>query len=398
MRTRLTRIVIIFLASAFNYLVYHYFTDEIIYIRDISNLMLFVQYMSKGLELYPDINDYQREILSYSIDDMLLGCRFNNKKCTKDDFEHIFTFTYGNCYKFNSGKNFYGNESVPLKYISSPGKKNGLRLELFIGHSRQDIDILRTTGAHIFIHNSSILPLTDLEGISLAPGFETDVIINQVNFNKQSYPYSNCIENVTSMDSYDSFLFKSTVNFTKKYRQKYCFQLCYQRYLQESCNCFDVALPYFELNATRPCNDFESLMCGYGIYANFTTSSVATECFSECPLECNSISYNLFTSEAIYPSQFYSDFIINNQNNTKIHNKGFTNINKIKQSSLVVNIYYSDLSFTSVNEIPSKPLKQFIADLGGSLGLCMGCSILSLIEIIELFIEFFFIWCYHKQV
>ena len=67
----------------------------------------------------------------------------------------------------------------------------------------------------------------------------------------------------------------------------------------------------------------------------------------------------------------------------------------VQSASLAVRIYFDDLSYTLVSESPKTELVDMIANVGGLLGLFMGMSLLSFVEVIELFCEFGFIfWRY----
>lgn len=67
-----------------------------------------------------------------------------------------------------------------MKRTSVPGRRNGLKLEFYTGKLTLYYDFIRSSGIQIFIHNSSYTPLTDIEGVGLANGVETDIIIKQV--------------------------------------------------------------------------------------------------------------------------------------------------------------------------------------------------------------------------
>lgn len=372
------------LKTIFDALAVSHLDDYVIKMWYISEVMLFMQYISKSIQYKPQISDTQRRLMGFQLDQMLLSCYFNNQPCSRDDFEHVYTFSYGNCYKFNSGKNLNGRQSTPIKHISNPGKKHGLKLEIFVGHPVLENNFIRSYGAHLFVNEQQVVPLSEIEGISLATGFETDVVIDQVNFNKLSKPYSDCIMNVDSPSSFDSFLYRTTVQLTKTYRQKYCLQLCYQQFLERSCNCSDAALPATSSNL-EPCNELVKILCAYSIYANFTNTPRFSSCFDDCPLECKSVQYNLATSQSEYPSLFYGDFLIRSDKILNNSSRNFSNYAQLKETILSVNVFYDDISYSVVNEVPAKTLEQFIADLGGYMGLTLGSSLLSLIEILELF-------------
>jgi hypothetical protein len=71
------------------------------------------------------MNDTQRKKLGSSIDDFLVSCSFGLIECNKTkDFDYTFSFLYGNCYRFNSGKDMNGL-STDIKSITQPGYFNG---------------------------------------------------------------------------------------------------------------------------------------------------------------------------------------------------------------------------------------------------------------------------------
>ncbi len=67
--------------------------------------------------------------------------------------------------------------------------------------------------------------------------------------------------------------------------------------------------------------------------------------------------------------------------------------NKLNNSTLNyahVDIFYRELKYTKFSEIPKIEVFSFISEIGGILGLFIGCSFVSLFEIAELLIEIFF--------
>lgn len=69
--------------------------------------------------------------LGFSIDTILVSCRFNMEPCYPNEFHHYFTYEYGNCYSFHDLTDANGNDIITKR--SLPGKKHGLDLELFTG-------------------------------------------------------------------------------------------------------------------------------------------------------------------------------------------------------------------------------------------------------------------------
>lgn len=88
-------------------------------------------------------------------------------------------------------------------------------------------------------------------------------------------------------------------------------------------------------------------------------------------------------SQSEFPTRFYSDVLINVNANKNVYIRNFTSYEQVKSSTLALNVYYDDITYTIVDEVPSKTWDDFVANLGGFLGLCLGASLLSLVEIFE---------------
>jgi hypothetical protein len=78
-------------------------------------------------------------------------------------FDKLKDYNYGNCYRFNSGKDQDG-QKLDLKVSKQAGKFNGLKIILFLPNN----DVVQTfslsNGLHIMINNQSFMPNSD-EGV-----------------------------------------------------------------------------------------------------------------------------------------------------------------------------------------------------------------------------------------
>lgn len=98
------------------------------------------------------VSDKTRKALGLQLDDMLISCSFNLNSCTVDDFEWYFSEFYGNCYRFNSGKNSTGG-LVDDVISTKAGSFNGLSMELYVGDPENTNTFAISNGARIFVHN-----------------------------------------------------------------------------------------------------------------------------------------------------------------------------------------------------------------------------------------------------
>jgi hypothetical protein len=260
-------------------------------------------------------------------------------------------------------------------------------LELFVGYPTR-LDLVKATGIQLFVHNSSSQPLIDTQGVSLSAGHHTDIVLAKTVYNKQPTPYSNCLE---AQDTFDSNSYRLTVELAGKYEQKYCLQLCFQTFFIDMCGCYDVTT--LSIPNSRPCNVTQLLECGLKAFAYFYDSPFDANCTNECPQECTLIEYDLSLSYSTFPTPFYADLLTQYDRLYSANKKNFTSYEQVKESVLSINVYFDDLSFVSIDEVPARSLEQFIGEIGGFIGLCIGTSLLSVVELLELLYS---IWQYYS--
>lgn len=110
-----------------------------------------------------------------------------------------------------------------------------------------------------------------------------------------------------------------------------------------------------------------------------------------CPLECNSYYYTISESSESFPNSYYASFLLQNypvfEKNSRF-NRSLT-IEDIKGSVSKINIYLEDMRVNRITEFPSMSVMSLISNIGGLLGLFLGMSLLSLIEVIELALKIF---------
>ncbi|CAF1084842.1 unnamed protein product, partial [Brachionus calyciflorus] len=280
------------------------------------------------------------------------------------NFEHFMLPKFGNCYKFNSGKNSNG-ESVKLLNTTIPGVQYGLKLEIFTGYPSNEFDLIRTNGVHLFIHNSSTIPFSDFDGISIPNGFETNVVVSQIHSSKLSQPFSNCIEDPTSKSSFDSNLYRRSIELFSKYQQKTCLVLCYDEYIQNVCGCSRPEA--FGISINESC-ELTKMNCTLNAYRSFYETQLSLECYKSCPVECFTIDYDYKVSQADFPSPFYADVLIEHGKLYPNYARNFINYDQIKKSVLAVNIYFDDVSISFLKDNEAKSVNQLVADIGGFMG------------------------------
>jgi hypothetical protein len=161
--------------------------------------------------------------------------------------------------------------------------------------------------------------------------------------------------------------------------------ICTQKSTINECKCFAT---YFDNLSTtvEPCLTQNQIKCA----RNQFNSIVLSDCrFKFCPLECETVKYDLSVSSQAYPSKMYYKSELNNETNRNISliylNESLT-YDLMREHSLSFNVYYSDMSYTILTESPKTSIADLISQIGGGLGLFVSFSVFTLFEFIEIFI------------
>ena len=80
----------------------------------------------------------------------------------------------------------------------------------------------------------------------------------------------------------------------KRYEQFNCVQLCFQKYLFETCSCYDITLPkanhLYEYYASKACKNVTQFKCLNQVKLDFYfNESLVGECYNKCPMECSKV-------------------------------------------------------------------------------------------------------------
>jgi hypothetical protein len=309
------------------------------------------------------LNSTQVRYFGFDINYMLLTCYFNDVPCNSSDFTWRYDYDFTNCFTFNSGFDQNGNK-VPVKQINEAGSDRSLKLELFLGDDAAQSQYILNSGARIIVHNQTVSPIISSEGTDISTGFQTNIGVKRSFISKLDYPYSYCIKNIESPDSYNTFYYKAIFNILnmKTYRQKVCIRLCLQDYIKNKCNCLDGSLPNIYRTNLTICNNIGLLQCVYDARIEYFNDPVASSC-KDCPLECDTVNYQLTNSNSRYPTKYYLSYL---KNHTDILNRMVvTDDGQITKSCVLLNVFYDDLATTYTTEIPAITPISLLGSIGG---------------------------------
>lgn len=325
--------------------------------------------------------------LGYSPRDLFeIKFQFNDQQLSLSDLSISFNNQFGNCFIFNSGYNQKG-EWIGLKSSYLSGYTYGLVFYMYTPVSKSPYNLELYSGIKVFLHNHTVKPLNS-EGIFLKSGMTHLIGLRKTISKKLPNPYSECeAENSKLYES--SIIYKEILKQNSTYRQKECFELCLDKEIIDQCGCY--MIENGESFDKKPCTSPREQNCSSRVSNQLKLIDVKNLCYKHCPLECEFTNYQLTMSSSNYPTRLFSDFILETKNRTILNNTVSTH-EEVRENLVSVLIYFDELKYTFISESESITSTALISNIGGTLGLFMGMSLLSFIEIIELLIEIFFLY------
>jgi hypothetical protein len=331
----------------------------------------------------PSFNTTINKIIKKIYFDDVLQSNFSNY------FEEYIDVVKGKCFRYNSGKNIH-NKSYEIQNSTIKGLKNSFRLILNI-QTPVSNDYSQIS---LFIHNQSQPPI-DLFARSfwLLSGSLNFFELDRVYYKKLPAPYSNCLNDVNSFHS-NKTIIDILHRQNRVYTQDDCFNKCSHLFALEESDC----------SCNSSLNDF-SINCISNVYNKQFFNKTMEKCISEylkefrkkfqdekcreyCPLECDSMNYIINS----YTEQIALSGNISLNSRSFIESDDFGTYEELKKSYFAIRIYYNELKYTLISEEPKTEIFNFISDIGGILGLFLGISFLSFIEIFEIIFEIMLIF------
>jgi hypothetical protein len=344
-------------------------------------------YMASDQANNPNISSSERKLFSFNYSQLFISCQFNSEDCSsKDGWIEYKSQFYGMCFTFNSGRRTDGGKAE-LKTVSQESVFSSLAFELFVRPHMSENSLSVSYGAIVYIDRNGDHPsLSNI--IKLSPGNGYHVGLEKTVHKRLPAPYSSCVNfNENGYESTISRLIKTT---NLSYSQEYCYEVYMQTQVIEACQCYSIA--YLPESNAKPCLTTKQNQCAIGVYYRLFTSDYKAKISSLCPAECESVRYTPRVSSDKYPTPNYGRSMLSNPRVAALFSDpSNVTTGELSESVLAVKIYMSEMRYTSVTEVASLTWDQLAANVGGYLGLFMGVSVLSLVELIEITLHIFYI-------
>ena len=293
-------------------------------------------------------------------DDFIKYCGFSNDgtKVTSCEAELIpYLTSLGICYTFNSAY----SESTD-KLIRRAGPVNGLHLIFNINRLEYSKVTYGNVGIKVLVHPRDAFPIPDVQGITVSPGVNAFIAVEAIK-NIDDTTESNCLKKnrMRSMPFFPNHSYTvSTCTVNDLYKG-----------YADSCGCTVDSHP------------------AKGKYANIRNCTIADTCcilkrsrnnsFSDCPPLCEHTSYNIESSYSQFPSLQLAEDLEDEFNTSAV---------ELQNNLVSINVYYHSLKITRLTTEYTYVFSNLMADMGGLLGLFIGASMISLLEVVVLVIDF----------
>ncbi|CAI5454337.1 unnamed protein product [Caenorhabditis angaria] len=311
------------------------------------------------------LSDKQRIALSQSKHEFIEMCSFNGKECDIDkDFKLHVDPEFGNCFTFNY--------DVTNNYTSSrAGPMYGIRVLLFVNTSDY-MSTSESSGVRLAIHPPTEFPFPDTFGYSAPVGFASSFGIKKKIMQRLPAPYGECVE-VKNMTN------KNYIYEGYDYHPEGCHRSCFQNGLIDDCSCGDPRFPVPKgfkhcsaFNATaREC--LEKNIGSVGDFHHITEKM--DKCV--CKQSCTEILHEVTYSCSKWPSG--ATDLGDCEGMTEGECEQYYRLN-----AAMVEVFYEQLNYELLQESEAYGLVNLIADFGGHLGLWLGFSVITVMEVLVL--------------
>uniref|UniRef100_A0A914WQK8 Uncharacterized protein n=1 Tax=Plectus sambesii TaxID=2011161 RepID=A0A914WQK8_9BILA len=337
------------------------------------------QNLAKNAQVFLANNLTQSNLdaITYTYAELVKECHFADAECKESDFVRIMDPTYGACYQFNSKK--------PVTYrLSRAGIKNGLKMMLTIIQEETDgeTDFLATTetsAARVAVTMQDTDVSVDAFGLNAGTGYVNAFAVRFSHMSRLQAPYGTCVNSMSA----DKYLYSAN------YSMESCYRSCYQLHIIEYCACGD---PRYGLpDGARKCSTVADLECVTALKAeeeNVTSAKhldMLTDC--DCNPPCEETTYVTTVSQSRFPADNYaipSDCALVGNSTAWASEEAC--ITWYRENAMVLQVYFERMNYELYSENVAYDVVAFSWDLGGQIGLWLGFSVITCVEVLGLVI------------
>ncbi|XP_028411245.1 degenerin deg-1-like isoform X2 [Dendronephthya gigantea] len=305
---------------------------------------------------------------------LIKNCTWKGVDCKTGNLSKYWSqhwnYKYGNCYTFNPGINFHG-ENIGVLKTTKPGPSQGLQLEIDVQQDQYIGPLSAEAGVRVLLHDQGAMPFPFEEGFSVSTGMATSVGISKTKIARlDRFNNKSCLSaNELPMTN----IYRRHKNITT-YSQQACLNSCLGLSQRIRCKCSENSFP----SDKPPCDVFnpETSKCLKVVKYLFNNDKLS--CLGDCSQPCEEEVIQKTISSSQWPSKAYKEY---RTHQNKDYNPSI--------NMLQLNVFFNELNYEKIEEQFSYGTINLLADVGGQLGLWIGISVITVCELIELIVMFF---------
>ncbi|XP_046545335.1 acid-sensing ion channel 3-like [Haliotis rubra] len=295
------------------------------------------------------VNEYYMEF-GHNAYDSILWCTWGKEACGHANFTHLVTDS-GLCFTFNAN-----GES----FIRNSGRQYGLKLALWVGaeeftRSRQKTE---GEGFMITIHSADIPPVIAETGMAVSPGSQ--------------YLFGLEVQEMDAPDGLANCGRQELKYYPGNYSREACRKECFTDYILKACSCREAYMP----GNARLCDADVIVNCIHPKTQEYLHSR--RECESNCPETC---SYNIFSLKTASGLRVTDEYL------SMLANADGSSLAYWRRNFVSVEVYYSSMYYPYIRKQYSYPVLDLICNIGGALGLILGATIVSAVELCDFIVR-----------
>ncbi|KAF5888377.1 acid-sensing ion channel 4-like isoform X2, partial [Clarias magur] len=243
---------------------------------------------------------------------------------------------------------------------------NGLEIMLDIEQDeylpiwRETNETSLEAGIRVQIHSQDEPPYIHQLGFGVSPGFQTFVSCQEQRLTYLPQPWGNCRSSADpSIPGYDSYSISA------------CHLYCETQLVLQECQCRMVHMP----GNTEICSP-EQLKCVDKALDLLQKSSGEFSCACETP--CNLTRYGKELSMVKIPSKGSARYLSRKYHKSEDY---------IRENFLILDIFFEALNYETIEQKKAYDVAGLLGDIGGQMGLFIGASILTILEILDYIYE-----------
>ncbi|XP_037083117.1 degenerin unc-8-like [Pollicipes pollicipes] len=303
--------------------------------------------------------------------EFIKACSFDSDYCDFTDFHQWQNGVYGNCFTFNSvfsrmNETHHGLGKEHLQHIKTTthyGARYGLRLMLNVSLDEYMMAVTPSIGVRVTIHHPQQVPFPEDNGFNVAVRSRTSVSVRRGEVHRVPKPHGNCHTD----DEWNK-------KWAGAYRSEGCLIVCLEQRIRERCSCVrtlnTILMPVERHGRCNPTNQTQD-ECVAKIRLDFLHDLEPCDCRPPC-MEKTYTTGLSFDEDNDEFSRILEDV------------KGIqTPVDAVK-----VHVYMESLSANVIKEAPAFTEVTLIANVGGSFGLFIGLSLVTIVELLEFLCDF----------